>query len=101
MIAEEAGLFGTVAVLAMYGVFFWRGVTIAIGASEGFGHLLATGIDDDDLFFGAHQYRCGDGSLRPPVCDAALYQLWRFIAYVEHDCRRHSAEYLALQGCGS
>ncbi|MDA3899829.1 MAG: putative lipid II flippase FtsW [Spirochaetes bacterium] len=44
VIAEETGLFGTVAVILIFTFFFWRGIKIAIGASDDFGRLLAIGL---------------------------------------------------------
>lgn len=44
VIAEEAGLFGTVAVTLLFLLLFWRGITIAVSASDNFGRLLAVGL---------------------------------------------------------
>lgn len=44
VIAEEAGLIGTVFVLFLYCFLFWRGVKVAVNATDDFGRLLATGI---------------------------------------------------------
>ncbi|MBN1499197.1 MAG: putative lipid II flippase FtsW [Spirochaetes bacterium] len=44
VIAEEAGFAGTVAVIILYCVFFWRGISIALNAPDDFGRLLGTGI---------------------------------------------------------
>ena len=44
VIAEETGMFGTVAVIVLYCIFFWRGITIALEASSDFGRLLAVGL---------------------------------------------------------
>lgn len=43
-IAEELGLIGTVAVVALYGVFLLRGVRIAARATRTFERLLAAGL---------------------------------------------------------
>lgn len=44
VIAEEAGLFGTAAVILMFTFFLWRGIKISIEASDDFGRLLAIGL---------------------------------------------------------
>jgi cell division protein FtsW len=44
VIAEEAGFFGTVAVVLFFVVFFWRGIRIALDAPDHFGRLLAMGL---------------------------------------------------------
>lgn len=41
---EELGLTGMFAILALYGILVERGLRIAIGARDGFGKLLATGL---------------------------------------------------------
>ena len=42
--AEELGLVGAVALLALFAVFLWRGFRTALGTQDIFGRLLATGI---------------------------------------------------------
>ncbi len=42
--AEETGLFGAIVVMLLFGIFIWRGMTIALKATDMFGSLLATGI---------------------------------------------------------
>lgn len=44
IIGEEAGLMGTLLVVAAFGVFVWAGFRIAIGAKEPYGRLVAGGI---------------------------------------------------------
>lgn len=44
VIAEELGLLGTVAVVALFGVFCYRGMRAAIRTSDLFGRFLAVGI---------------------------------------------------------
>jgi cell division protein FtsW len=44
IIGEEAGLIGTILIVAAFCVFAWAGFRIAIGARDGFGRLLAGGI---------------------------------------------------------
>jgi cell division protein FtsW len=44
VIAEEAGLIGTLAVLFLFAVLLWRGIVIAINAPDSFGRLLAIGL---------------------------------------------------------
>ncbi|HEV7472604.1 MAG TPA: putative lipid II flippase FtsW [Pyrinomonadaceae bacterium] len=44
VIAEELGLFGTLAVLAIFGLFLWRGLRTSLLAPDRFGKLLALGI---------------------------------------------------------
>jgi len=44
VIAEEAGLIGTVFVAIVFCFFFYRGVRIAVGAPDDFGKLLALGL---------------------------------------------------------
>lgn len=44
ILAEEFGLIGTVAVLALFFLFAWRGFKVAISAPDIFGSLLATGL---------------------------------------------------------
>lgn len=41
---EELGVTGVFAILALYGILVERGLRIAIGARDGFGKLLATGL---------------------------------------------------------
>lgn len=42
--AEELGMIGVFAILVLYGLLVQRGLRTAIGAREGFGKLLATGL---------------------------------------------------------
>lgn len=42
--AEEMGLLGVIAVIALFGIFIWRGMTIALKAPDMFGSLVATGV---------------------------------------------------------
>lgn len=42
--AEEMGLFGVILVILLFGIFIWRGITIALKAPDMFGSLLATGV---------------------------------------------------------
>ncbi len=44
ILAEELGFLGVVIVLALFGVFIWRGYKIAIHAPDRFGTLTAAGI---------------------------------------------------------
>jgi len=44
VIAEEAGMLGTVFVIIIFGVFFWRGMNVSINAPDEFGRLLSVGI---------------------------------------------------------
>ena len=44
VLAEELGFFGCVIVIALFGIFIWRGILIAMKAPDMFGSLLATGI---------------------------------------------------------
>jgi cell division protein FtsW len=44
VIGEELGLIGTLAILALFGAFAYRGVRIAMRAPDALGALLATGI---------------------------------------------------------
>jgi cell division protein FtsW len=44
VIGEELGLLGTLAVLAAFAVFLWRGIRISLLARDRFGRLLAMGI---------------------------------------------------------
>ena len=44
VIGEEAGLIGTLLVVAVFAVFMWAGFRIAAGASDRFGRLLAGGL---------------------------------------------------------
>ena len=43
-ICEEFGMFGTLGVFVLYGLFLWRGISIGLQASEHFGKYLAPGI---------------------------------------------------------
>ncbi|MCU1536008.1 MAG: cell elongation-specific peptidoglycan biosynthesis regulator RodA [Humibacillus sp.] len=43
-LAEELGLFGSVAILVLYLVFCERGIRTALGVRDGFGKLLAVGL---------------------------------------------------------
>jgi cell division protein FtsW len=43
VIGEELGLFGTVMIVALFGLLAWRGVVIARGAPDAFGRHLALG----------------------------------------------------------
>ncbi|MDV3221481.1 FtsW/RodA/SpoVE family cell cycle protein [Intrasporangium sp.] len=43
-LAEELGLFGSVAILVLYLLFVQRGVRTALGVRDGFGKLLAIGL---------------------------------------------------------
>jgi cell division protein FtsW len=42
--AEELGLVGAIALVALFAVFLWRGFRTALGTQDNFGRLLATGI---------------------------------------------------------
>ncbi len=44
VIAEEAGLLGTLFIILLFCVLFWRGIMIALGAPDEFGRLLAIGL---------------------------------------------------------
>ncbi|MSQ61871.1 MAG: putative lipid II flippase FtsW, partial [Dehalococcoidia bacterium] len=44
IIGEELGLLGTLAVMLLIGILVYRGLRIAAGARDEFGHLLAVGI---------------------------------------------------------
>ena len=44
IVGEELGLLGTVLVLVLFAVIAWRGLTIALGARDTFGQLLAVGV---------------------------------------------------------
>jgi len=44
IVGEELGLIGGVAVLALFGVLFARGVRAAVNAPDGFGRLLGVGL---------------------------------------------------------
>ena len=42
--AEEMGLFGVLFIIILFGIFVWRGISIAMRAQDQYGMLLATGI---------------------------------------------------------
>ncbi|HEX8719037.1 MAG TPA: putative lipid II flippase FtsW [Pyrinomonadaceae bacterium] len=44
VVGEELGLFGGLAVVALFGLFLWRGMRAALGAPDRFGMLLGVGI---------------------------------------------------------
>lgn len=44
VLAEELGFVGCVAVIALFAIFIWRGILIAMKAPDMFGSLLAIGI---------------------------------------------------------
>jgi cell division protein FtsW len=44
VIAEEAGLIGTIFIAMLFCLFFYRGARIAVGAPDDFGKLLALGL---------------------------------------------------------
>lgn len=44
VIAEEAGLFGTMMVIGLYLLLFWRGMHVALVAVDDYGRLLAMGL---------------------------------------------------------
>lgn len=44
IIAEELGFIGCVIIIALFAVFIWRGILIAMKAPDTFGGLVATGI---------------------------------------------------------
>ena len=44
IVAEELGFVGCVIIIALFAVFIWRGILIAMMAPDTFGGLLATGI---------------------------------------------------------
>ena len=44
ILSEEMGFVGAVAVIILFGIFIWRGITIAMRAPDMFGTLLAIGI---------------------------------------------------------
>jgi cell division protein FtsW len=44
VVSEELGLFGALAVVALFGLFLWRGMRAALRAPDRFGMLLGVGI---------------------------------------------------------
>ena len=44
VIAEESGLVGTVLILVLFCILFWRGIMISLSAKDEFGSLLAIGL---------------------------------------------------------
>lgn len=44
VLAEEAGLIGTVSLILLFCFVFWRGILIALSAPDNFGRLLAVGL---------------------------------------------------------
>ena len=44
VVSEELGLLGSVAVIALFGILFWRGVKAAAGAPDRGGYYLAMGL---------------------------------------------------------
>ena len=44
VVSEELGLFGALAVVALFGLFLWRGMRAALRAPDRFGMLLGLGI---------------------------------------------------------
>lgn len=44
VIAEETGMVGTVLMVLLYGLLFWRGLVISLEAPDEFGRLLAIGL---------------------------------------------------------
>jgi cell division protein FtsW len=44
VICEELGFIGAILVIALFGVYAWRGLRAAFAAPDGFGRLLALGI---------------------------------------------------------
>ena len=44
ILAEELGLIGVITVMILFGIFIWRGITIAMKAPDLFGTLVAIGI---------------------------------------------------------
>lgn len=44
VLAEELGFFGCLIVIALFAIFVWRGILIAMKAPDMFGSLLAVGI---------------------------------------------------------
>ncbi len=44
VIAEETGLLGTMFIVGLFCMFFWRGMRISLGAPDEFGRLLAIGL---------------------------------------------------------
>ena len=44
IIAEELGFIGCVAIIALFGIFIWRGILIAMKAPDSYGSLVAIGI---------------------------------------------------------
>ena len=44
VIAEETGIIGTILMIVLYGVLFWRGIVISVAAPDEFGRLLAVGL---------------------------------------------------------
>ena len=50
VICEELGFIGAIIVIALFGVYGWRGLRAAFAAPDGFGRLLALGITAMVLF---------------------------------------------------
>ena len=44
VIAEELGFLGCVAVIALFAIFIWRGIIIAMKAPDMYGSLIAVGV---------------------------------------------------------
>lgn len=61
VVAEETGLFGTVSLLALFGILFTRGLRIALRAPDLFKRLLAGGIS---AYFGVQAILIVGGNVR-------------------------------------
>jgi len=44
VIGEEWGLIGTLLVLGLFGIFFWRGIRLSLRAPDHFGRFLGVGL---------------------------------------------------------
>src|SRR5262245_49864754 len=44
VIGEELGLIGSIALIILFGIFFWRGIRISLRAPEAFGQFLGVGL---------------------------------------------------------
>ena len=98
VIAEEWGLIGTLALVALFVFVAMRGYAIAYRTKDPFGALLAAGITTLISVQALINMAVATASIPGYGRPAAVYFLWRLVAGADAAGHRHSAEHLVLPG---
>ena len=109
VICEELGFIGAILVIALFGVYGWRGLRAAFAAPDGFGRLLATRHHRDGAEPGADQF-CRRARHGPDERHSAAVRQLRRIEPAgdaaghrrapEHFAAGHRARMAVMRGAG-